>query len=51
LLLGLNGFLLELGYLTPPVGLNLFLAASRLDRPLLEVARGPRCRCSPWASS
>jgi tripartite ATP-independent transporter DctM subunit len=30
---------LELGYLTPPVGLNLFLAAYRFDKPLLEVAR------------
>ncbi len=30
---------LELGYLTPPVGLNLFLAAYRFDRPLLTVAR------------
>ena len=30
---------LELGYLTPPVGLNLFLSAYRFNRPLLEVAR------------
>ena len=30
---------LELGYLTPPVGLNLFLAAYRFDRPLLQVWR------------
>ncbi len=30
---------LELGYLTPPVGLNLFLAAYRFDRPLLEIWR------------
>ncbi len=30
---------LELGYLTPPVGLNLFLASYRLERPLLEVCR------------
>jgi tripartite ATP-independent transporter DctM subunit len=30
---------LELGYLTPPVGLNLFLASQRFGRPLLEVAR------------
>jgi tripartite ATP-independent transporter DctM subunit len=29
---------LELGYLTPPVGLNLFLASYRFNRPLLEVA-------------
>lgn len=30
---------LELGYLTPPVGLNLFLASYRFKRPLLDVAR------------
>jgi TRAP-type C4-dicarboxylate transport system permease large subunit len=30
---------LELGYLTPPVGLNLFLAAYRFDRPLLTIWR------------
>ena len=30
---------LELGYLTPPVGLNLFLASYRFKRPLLEVYR------------
>ena len=30
---------LELGYLTPPVGLNLFLASYRFDRPLLRVWR------------
>ena len=30
---------LELGYLTPPVGLNLFLAAYRFERPFGEVAR------------
>ena len=30
---------LELGYLTPPVGLNLFLAAYRFDRPLLKIWR------------
>jgi tripartite ATP-independent transporter DctM subunit len=30
---------LELGYLTPPVGLNLFLASYRFQRPLLVVAR------------
>jgi len=30
---------LELGYMTPPVGLNLFLAAYRFDRSLGEVAR------------
>jgi TRAP-type C4-dicarboxylate transport system permease large subunit len=30
---------LELGYLTPPVGMNLFLSSYRFDRPLLEVCR------------
>jgi len=30
---------LELGYITPPVGLNLFLASYRFNRPLLEVSR------------
>ncbi|MFQ5958418.1 MAG: TRAP transporter large permease subunit, partial [Alphaproteobacteria bacterium] len=30
---------LELGYLTPPVGMNLFLAAFRFDKPLVEVYR------------
>ncbi|MGE3955418.1 MAG: TRAP transporter large permease subunit [Vicinamibacterales bacterium] len=30
---------LELGYLTPPVGLNLFLASYRFKRPLMEVTR------------
>ena len=28
---------LELGYLTPPVGMNLFLASYRFDEPLLRV--------------
>jgi tripartite ATP-independent transporter DctM subunit len=30
---------LELGYLTPPVGLNLYLASYRFGRPMLEVCR------------
>ncbi len=30
---------LELGYLTPPVGMNLFLAAYRFEKPVLEVTR------------
>lgn len=30
---------LELGYLTPPVGMNLFIASSRFDRPMPEVVR------------
>ncbi len=30
---------LELGYLTPPVGMNLFLASYRFDKPLTDVYR------------
>ena len=30
---------MELAYLTPPVGMNLFLAAFRFDRPLMSVYR------------
>ncbi|MCJ7627016.1 MAG: TRAP transporter large permease subunit [Longimicrobiales bacterium] len=30
---------LELGYLTPPVGMNLFLSALTFDRPLLKIWR------------
>jgi len=30
---------LSLGFLTPPVGLNLFLSSSRFNKPLLEVYR------------
>ncbi|MFH1824615.1 MAG: TRAP transporter large permease subunit [Candidatus Firestonebacteria bacterium] len=30
---------LELGYLTPPVGMNLFLSAYRFDQPVIEVYR------------
>jgi len=30
---------LQLGYLTPPIGMNLFLASFRFDKPLLAVAR------------
>jgi len=30
---------LELGYLTPPVGMNLFLASYRFDKPLIQVYR------------
>jgi len=28
---------MELGYLTPPVGLNLFLSSATFDRPILEI--------------
>ena len=30
---------LELGYITPPVGMNLFLAAYRFEKPVVEVCR------------
>jgi TRAP-type C4-dicarboxylate transport system permease large subunit len=30
---------LELGYLTPPVGLNLFLASYRFNQPLSRIYR------------
>ena len=30
---------LELGYLTPPLGINLFVASTVFDRPILEVIR------------
>ena len=30
---------LELGYLTPSVGMNLFLASYRFEKPLVEVYR------------
>jgi tripartite ATP-independent transporter DctM subunit len=30
---------LEIGYMTPPVGLNLFLSSLRFDRPILQIAR------------
>jgi len=30
---------LELGYLTPPVGLNLFLASYRFEKPILQIWR------------
>lgn len=30
---------LEIGYLTPPVGLNLFISSHRFDRPITEIYR------------
>jgi TRAP-type C4-dicarboxylate transport system permease large subunit len=30
---------MELGYLTPPVGMNLFLSAYRFEKPVPEVMR------------
>lgn len=35
---------LEIGYLTPPVGLNLFISSYRFDKPILSVARA----CIPF---
>jgi TRAP-type C4-dicarboxylate transport system permease large subunit len=34
----------ELGFLTPPVGVNLFLASYRFEKPILEVTRA----VLPW---
>ncbi len=31
---------LELGYLTPPMGINLFVASTVFDRPIVQVIRG-----------
>ena len=30
---------LEIGYLTPPVGLNLFISSLRFEKPVLSVVR------------
>jgi len=30
---------LELGYLTPPIGMNLFLASYRFNKPVIEICR------------
>jgi tripartite ATP-independent transporter DctM subunit len=30
---------MQIGYITPPVGMNLFIASHRLERPVLEVYR------------
>ena len=30
---------LGIGYNTPPIGINLFIASSRFDRPVMEIAR------------
>jgi len=35
---------LELGFLTPPVGVNLFLASYRFERPIFEITRA----VLPW---
>jgi len=35
---------MQLGYFTPPVGMNLFIAAYRFQRPVLEIVRA----CVPF---
>jgi TRAP-type C4-dicarboxylate transport system permease large subunit len=30
---------MQIGYITPPVGMNLFIASYRFERPMLEVYR------------
>ena len=30
---------MQIGYITPPVGMNLFIASYRFERPVLEVYR------------
>jgi TRAP-type C4-dicarboxylate transport system permease large subunit len=30
---------MQLGYVTPPVGMNLFIASYRFERPVIEVYR------------
>ena len=35
---------MELGYLTPPVGMNLYLASFRFDKPIMSVFRA----CLPF---
>jgi TRAP-type C4-dicarboxylate transport system permease large subunit len=30
---------MQLGYITPPVGMNLFIASYRFERPMIEVYR------------
>ena len=35
---------MQLGYFTPPVGMNLFIAAYRFQRPVLEIVRA----CAPF---
>ncbi len=43
---------LELGFLFPPMGLNLFLSATRFKQPLPYALPRARCRsCSSWRSA
>ena len=37
---------LEVGYLTPPVGVNLFLSAYRFDKPVLTVFKSTLPFCA-----
>ena len=30
---------MQIGYITPPVGMNLFIASYRFERPVLDVYR------------
>ena len=30
---------LEIGYITPPIGINLFIASYRFDKPVLKLYR------------
>jgi C4-dicarboxylate transporter DctM subunit len=30
---------MQIGYITPPVGMNLFISSNRFDRPVIEVYR------------
>ena len=30
---------MQIGYITPPVGMNLFIASYRFERPVIEVYR------------
>jgi TRAP-type C4-dicarboxylate transport system permease large subunit len=30
---------MQIGYITPPVGMNLFIASYRFDRPVIDVYR------------
>ena len=41
---------LELGYLTPPVGMNLFLASYRFKKPLLDVTAAALPMLAFWHS-
>ena len=42
---------LELGYLTPPVGMNLFLASLPVQQADAGGATAPSCRCCSCCSS